>query len=148
MAVVNYSSVYEYIRTYLGDYDASDPDYESAWIDAAITWVLLFDAITGYSKVAGANQITPDITTDNDKTKELTLKACRVLLKPQASFSYRTAVLQVEMEESAKQELLEDIEDGLERLKTGGTSPSAQDSSIKQLGDYDDRVEELTDEFS
>ena len=148
MAVVNYASVYEYIRTYLGDYDAADPDYESTWIDAAITWVLLFDAITGYSKVAGANQIDPDITADNDKTKELALKASRVLLKPQASFSYRTAVMQVQLEESAKEVLLSDIDEELEKLKTGSGSPSAQDSSIKQYGDYSDRVKELTDDFT
>ena len=49
---------------------------------------------------------------------------------------------------SAKQSILDWIEEELEKLKTGGASPMTSDSSIKQVGDYDDRVEELTDEFN
>ena len=146
--MIAYSATYTYIRTFLGDYDPSDPDYADTWIDSAITWVLALDAISGYSKVAGSSNITPDITANAIKLKEFVFKVARCLLLPKETFDYRTDVLQVQLlAPTAKQELLDKIEDGLEIIGGGGATPIASDGSINQYGSYGTRVKERVDEF-
>ena len=143
---VEYSAVYEYIRTRLGDLDSTNYDYSSDMLDASITWVLLFEPVTGYAKVADSTTITPDITDDNDKTKELCLKACLVLLAPAETFSYRTAVLDVDRSgDTSKQDLIASIEEDLDTLLAGGNKPIKSDGSIDQYLTMGDRVEEIID---
>jgi len=143
---VAYSAVYEYIRTPLGDTDSSNYDYSDEALNAGITWVLLFEPVTGYAKVDGSNLITPDITNDNAKTKELALKVDLVLLNPQETFSYRTAVLDVDRNgDTSKQDLIASIQEQLDKLLAGGSKPIKSDGSIDQMLTMGDRVEEIID---
>jgi len=147
MADIAYSTVYDYIRTWLGDWGTDGVyDYSNNILDASITQVLLFDSVSGYSKVSGVTEITPDITADNDKTKELSLKAAKMILAPEPTFSYRTVVLSIDRSgDTTKEDLLTAIEDALQKLAAGGNVPITSDGSVDQYLTMADRVEEIID---
>lgn len=145
MATTPFSSLYERVRTLLGDLDTAFPSYSNAQLDLGIRTGLDQDAT--FSEDVVPTEITPEVLNKTDFFR-LAVRGALALLAPSGgSFSYRTPMLSVARGGNDARSNLARLEDLLKRLVDGDLTLDA-DTDWDQLFDGLNRVEEKLSKLS